>query len=760
MTTRDGQTPTPDQRQDDGPAPAALVGQDLTVVPEGSADQGGVSRRMILRIGAVSAAGVALYSGQALAQPYLARKGLLSADGAFAATAEGLADQIYIEAFPTSPLILSPFTDMLPIPKALTPVPQSVYSGWAKPPGPGLGQQNSLGNQQHQIWPSQIGSPDPIVYKIDVLLRTHAFTTSKVLPIDSKGKLTGSFDANGKPIAGAERLLPLSTIYGFNGTFPGPRINAEYGKPVLVRFENHLDENPLNLDRQDFGSPDWSFLTHLHNGHTAPESDGNPHYSMTAGPKAKGYLPQLFVDNLYLNWPAGGDDREKQSFFWFHDHRMDHTGSNVYKGMVGLYPIYDPKNGMDMGDERQGLRLPGVRHDNSDGSFDVDYDIPLAFYDCRLDDGVTIHKDMHDGLGEFPAAGNPRTHPEWWGKTFFKHFPNHGFVGDIFTVNGTAYPVLEVKRRKYRFRFLDASISRIYEFKLMSSTQGPKSSASLGYKDDDLEGQYRIPDAQQCMQFTQIASDGGLLPFPIKRDSFELWPAKRREFVVDFTKYQDGTPTTKGDVIYLTNVMRMPDGRMWSNSSRFSPDPKYKVPVLKIVIGDDAPDDSVMPDPHQMLRELPPLPSNWQNMLDNRSIFELERGSAGGEIEWLINGQPFDPLTVGTSLKNPAGQKPLAQQKKNSFNLWEIKNGGGGWVHPLHLHMEEHRVVMRNNKDVTQGDPSHPDDVSREDLVALDPSESVIVYRGFRDFVGPYVGHCHNLAHEDHAMMFGWEITP
>ena len=58
-------------------------------------------------------------------------------------------------------------------------------------------------------------------------------------------------------------------------------INAEYGRPALVRFANHLDENPLDLDRQDFGAPDYSFLTHLHNGHTAPESDGNPHYSMT-----------------------------------------------------------------------------------------------------------------------------------------------------------------------------------------------------------------------------------------------------------------------------------------------------------------------------------------------------------------------------------------------------------------------------------------------------------------------------------------------
>ncbi|MDQ1060031.1 FtsP/CotA-like multicopper oxidase with cupredoxin domain [Arthrobacter globiformis] len=64
-------------------------------------------------------------------------------------------------------------------------------------------------------------------------------------------------------------------------------------------------------------------------------------------------------------------------------------------------------------------------------------------------------------------------------------------------------------------------------------------------------------------------------------------------------------------------------------------------------------------------------------------------------------------------------------------------------------------------KDVTRaGDPGHPDDVSKEDLAALDPGESVVLYRGFRDFVGPYVAHCHNLAHEDHAMMFGWSITP
>ena len=279
---------------------------------------------------------------------------------------------------------------------------------------------------------------------------------------------------------------------------------------------------------------------------------------------------------------------------------MDQTGSNVYKGLVGLYPIYDPKT-LDPGDETRGLRLPGVRTDNPDGSFDVAYDIPLAFSDFRFDDGVTAHKDIHDTEGEFPNAKNPKTHPEWWGKTFYKHFPNHGFVGDVFTVNGTAYPKLVVKRRKYRFRFLDASIARIYDFQLMSSTQGPKSAVSLGYGGDELEGQYRIEDGQQCMQFTQIASDGGLLPFAVKRDNFELWPAKRREMIVDFTRYQDGTPTKAGDVIYLTNIMKMPNGRMWASSKRFSPDPRYKVPMIKFVIESDtmATDESVMPGPNR-----------------------------------------------------------------------------------------------------------------------------------------------------------------
>jgi FtsP/CotA-like multicopper oxidase with cupredoxin domain len=631
-----------------------------------------------------------------------------------------------LEVFPTSPLVGgyidsggvvrgSAFTDPLPIPSPLAPVPLSDVNGWLNPPGSALGQQDSDG-ATHQIWPQQLGLPDPVVYRIKVEVGEHRFSTLKALPIDVFGNPVGHPVTRER----SPRVLPASTIYGFNGTFPGPMIYARYGQPALVRFENHLDENPLNLDRCDFGDPEWGSLTHLHNGHTAPESDGNPHW------RPQSYAPGQWVDNLYLNWPAGGNDAEKQSFLWFHDHRMDHTAANVYKGMVGLYPIYDPL--LDPGDETQGLRLPGVPNASTGR---IDYDIPLALYDCALDDGVTPHKDFHNGCGE--------THSEWWGKTYFRHFPNHGFVGDVFTINGVANPVLHVKRRKYRLRFLGASIARIYELRLMSSSGGPKVAPGE-------QGQYSLPDGQQCMRFTQIASEGGLLPFAITRNSFEVWPAKRREVIVDFTKYMDGSPTAKDDVVYLVNTKKMTDGRKPDDSDDSV---GYRVPMLKIVIGDDAPDRSLIPAPLQPLRPLPV--TDIRAILNSglrRRRFELERsGTFGGEIQWLINGLPFDQKT------------PLAFPKRGVPEIWTIENGGGGWVHPIHLHEEEHLVLSRDEV-MTPRNSSHPDDLSKEDVIALGPGESVQIYRNFRTFTGPYVAHCHNLAHEDHAMMFGWTIVP
>jgi FtsP/CotA-like multicopper oxidase with cupredoxin domain len=653
------------------------------------------------------------------------------------------AGQGAIEVYPTSPFILEPFRydNELPIPPVLAP--EVLYPA----PGYGVGQQASDGSARstHQIKPADLGLPDPVpdpnlppaeqakqrrTYHITLKVAKHSFTNSKVEPIDQNG--------NKVPIPPeAERTdgyLPDSSIFGFNGTFPGSRINARYGQPVIVRFENQI--NP-KLAHGNFGSPKGEFLTHLHNGHTAPESDGNPHC------RPESYHPGEWVDNLYLNYPPGGDDNEKQSFLWFHDHSEGYTGANVYKGLVGLYPIYDEEDKLDPGDETKGLHLPGVRRNYDNGTFAVDYDIPLALYDCVLDDGATRHQDFHTGCGE--------THPEWWGKTFFKHFPNHGFVGDIFTVNGKAFPVLNVFRRKYRFRFLDASIARVYDLMLMTSDAGPQAVRGT-------QGQWLIPDGKQCMRFTQIASEGGLLPYPIVRDSFEIWPSRRKEVIVDFTNFA-------GKEIYLVNIAKMEDGRKPDSA-----DPNYKVPVLKIIVGGPPPEPDMSVIPRQ-LRPLPNVDLSDEALakLPHR-YFELQRGGGAKltnpdpvteilnrETEWLINDHPFQIC------------EPLARPQKGGPEVWTVKNGGGGWIHPMHFHQEEHRIIAKNGVRFNSVTPSGADDAfAKEDTISLGPGDEVVFYRNFRTFpsqratsvgvTGKYVAHCHNLAHEDHNMMFGWEI--
>ncbi len=696
---------------------------DETKKPEAKHD-GGISRRDLFKLTAATGAVAAV--GALAAAPEPAQAATSACTGLNAN-----------EAFPVSPLILQPFTDPLPVPTSIAPLSADEVAGLNPQPGPGLGQQDCDGGT-HQIWPGLPnkldGTPSPVadypqpkIYRLKMQTSTHAYSSSPVRT------LVPYTDVNGKlvPAGTVVPQLPPTTIYGFNGSFYSTMIRAEYGQPVLVRIENHLDENPLNLDRGDFGDPDLGFLTHLHNGHTAAESDGNPHH------KPEAYQPGDWVDNLYLNYPAGGLDAEKQAFLWFHDHREGHTGANVYKGMAGLFPIYDPK--IDPGDETKGLRLPGVRTDRADGAFDVAYDLPLAIHDVALDDGAVPHQDFHNGCGE--------SHPEWFGKSYFRHFPNHGFVGDVFCVNGVAYPVLKVKRRKYRLRFLTAAISRQFELSFMSSVAGPKAAVDLGYKGTDLQGQYRLTDGKQCLKMMQIGSGGGLLPNAIQRDNIENWPGMRHEVVVDFTKTMDGKATKKDQVIWLVNTAKMPDGRQITNDIRLkNADAKYVIPIMKIVIESDAlePDASLMPANGQVLRPATPLPSATALAALPQRQFDLQRGGFGGEIQWLINGHPFVLET------------PLAIVKQGQPEVWTITNGGG-WSHPMHFHQEEHRVISRNGKPWTQS-PGHQDDGCKDDLIALDPSEKVVIYRNFRTFKGKYVAHCHNLAHEDHAMMFGWII--
>src|SRR5471030_693544 len=115
---------------------------------------------------------------------------------------------------------------------------------------------------------------------------------------------------------------------------------------------------------------------------------------------------------------------------------MNNTSSNVYSGMVGLYFLY---NDEDAGDETKGKHLPGVPDVYADGTPYVKYDIPLAIFDARFDDGITTHTGsastgFSQGWPMEVGAQDGKSHPQMWGKPFFGHYPNQGFVGDVFTV--------------------------------------------------------------------------------------------------------------------------------------------------------------------------------------------------------------------------------------------------------------------------------------------------------------------------------------
>lgn len=50
--------------------------------------------------------------------------------------------------------------------------------------------------------------------------------------------------------------------------------------------------------------------------------------------------------------------------------------------------------------------------------------------------------------------------------------------------------------------------------------------------------------------------------------------------------------------------------------------------------------------------------------------------------------------------------------------------------------------------------------VARKDTISLLPGWKAEVLVRFRDFTGEYLMHCHQHAHEDHAMMIRFDVVP
>jgi len=410
-----------------------------------------------------------------------------------------------------------------------------------------------------------------------------------------------------------------------------------------------------------------------------------------------------------------GDWREIQGTMWAHDHRFFFTAENVYKGNLGMVNYY---SGRDRGHEQitsgGNLRLPsGTRL----GWGNCDFDVNLVLSD---------------------AATDPQ------GQLFFDIFTTDGFLGDIPLVNFAYAPFFEVLPRKYRFRLLNACMSRF--LKLALSWNGAP-----------------VP-------FKFIANDGNLVVNPITLTELdEQGIAERYDIVIDFSQFR------VGERLYLVNQLVMrDDGRgpkeslTLANALRGNRgDPLVGTMLEFRVVGSvpsvDAPGTTVT----QANSAGPNDRSQVPNVLTEQIPIvapvrtrELEFGRSGPGDSRGPNGEctpdcpefatfPWTTKVNGQAAHSfNANRISLVIPKPGEVEHWTLVNGGGGWDHPFHLHFEEGITMNRGGAAIPATER-----LVRKDVWRLRPSGKVQFQIQFGEFGGSYVNHCHNTVHEDFAML-------
>jgi len=128
--------------------------------------------------------------------------------------------------------------------------------------------------------------------------------------------------------------LPLTTLWGYGGSWPGPTFETRRGQPISVRWGNNLPNRHLleyaydtTIHGADMGEPHTRTVVHLHGARVLPDSDGYPEAWFTRGWAQTG---PFFTTKVY-NYP---NDQEATTL-WYHDHMLGTIRLNVFSGLGG-----------------------------------------------------------------------------------------------------------------------------------------------------------------------------------------------------------------------------------------------------------------------------------------------------------------------------------------------------------------------------------------------------------------------------------------
>lgn len=576
-------------------------------------------------------------------------------------------------------------------------------------------------------------------------------------------------------------------FYSYAGMIPGPMLKMRLGQPAVVRFENHL-ETELSI--------------HLHGGHSPSHSDGFPSFYVLQGKARDYFYPNMLPLFEHVDEQKKGtgkysvDVGESQSTMWYHDHAMDATAYNVSKGLAGVAPCF--------GEEELKLILDGVLPGLGKISCKDPELLELRATPADPDPDCLEHPD-HPGFYKHEAGKEPYFNPydiplvlqdrvidPKTGQIAYDNEGHNGYLGDTMLVNGVAWPYYEVEKRKYRFRILDGSNARVFRLRLLRADKffqmntngidapGAGEEAPLVVAERPL----KYEEASEC--FLRIGKDSWLWSEAVEMKSIVLMMANRADIVIDFKKLTSQLEPDETAEFFLVNTMPQFDGRGPKAKLENGGDPRV-LPVPFDVVGVDGVPDMRLVEVNRPIPLMkfvvkgPPVAKDatvehgtplirTHRTIEDHEVkavreFIFERGKGA----WQINGRFYDP-----TITNAGPWLDHAEE-------WVLRNGGGGWWHPIHIHLESHQLISYEKdfaadaivdrqdpptlsplnalKDIAGAMP-HRERIGLHDTQALGPNTVARIRMRHRTWSGPFVFHCHNLEHEDMRMMFNFEPVP